>query len=76
MCFFAGFVKGVLDVFSNFRSLGHWGGWDCFGCTLLVCGPIQNEAHPFPVKPCLADAVPLRSALTPTPLPRAGEGLG
>jgi len=38
MCFFAGFVKGVLEVFSNFRSLGRLGSWECFVCTLLMCG--------------------------------------
>ena len=34
MCFFAGFVKGVLEVFSNFRSLGRWRSLEFAGCTL------------------------------------------
>ena len=73
MSLFEDFVKGLREVFPNFRSLAAGSGRGSFCYTLLVCGCVLGGL-------LVGGSVSrrhgcFRPALTPTPLPLAGEGL-
>ncbi|MNN71489.1 hypothetical protein D3C81_1874310 [compost metagenome] len=73
MSLFEDFVKGLREVFPNFRSLAAGSGRGSFCYTLLVCGMRSGRLAGWGLR--VAETWVLRPALTPTPLPLAGEGL-